>query len=654
MDWRTTFERWATERFHRSGARIGLHKEFGPELVRIRNTFEDVCPFVIDSVRDFFSRNWQGFLLRRESYFCVSPTTARYITASQAARTLGIRMPRIWDFVEAGEVVAVQRSSGRRVYRAIRADGVEKLRRHLASLLTPVEAAMVMGISKVKLRMLDRAGLVAAEQIISHTKRYNTKVLHEFCTNLVNADRPITETSARLTELRTLPFLTLIQGIRDGRLAAWFGPDGTNSLANIYLDGAEIESLSRSDSQEKMMTARKATQQLAVGHKTLAVLVKAKGTAAVWRKGYLMAVSASEVQRWSSTITTAAKVADRLGIAPTSVTRRLKQLGIVPVLATAHAEKITALWLLSDVQAVDFSKQWLTGCGQPCRAPKAARLKKLVRRPSRSIPEGNISLTHLSKLLQIDKETLRHLAIAGFLEATELTRSGHLRGVTKTSAASFERKYVSSSELARLHGLNAVGVTRRLLSLGIKSILSPGAQSRVQMCWRRRDVRKIDFAAQYMLPCGRPSSPPRCVGAKLLEPRPLGSPRLLPGAMYVHTATGILGTNSFSLRAAVEAGYIRASTRSATDKILTVVEADVHAFSSCYIFTPKLASKLGLSIRSVNRNLARLDVKPIWPGERPIHALWEKSSYDEGQLLERWVTAAGVLSEQSSLFPDKL
>ncbi|MFN4297251.1 MAG: hypothetical protein ACK4FB_10450 [Brevundimonas sp.] len=622
-------------------------------MVRIRNTFEDVCPFVIDSVRDFFSRNWQGFMLRRESYFCLSPTTPRYITASQAARTLGIRTPRIWDFVEAGEVVAVERSSGSRVYRAIRADGVEKLRRHLASLLTPVEAAMVMGISKARLRILDRVGMIAPEQIISQTKRYNTKTLHEFCTNLVNADRPITESSARLTELRTLPFLTLIQGIRDGRLAAWFGPDGTNSLANIYLDGAEIESLSRSGSQEKMMTARKATQHLRVSHKTLAALVKAQGTAAMWRKGHLMAVSASEVQRWSSTITTAAIVAHRLGIAPTSVTRRLKQVGLVPVLATAHAEKITALWLRSDVEAVDFSKQWLTECGRPCRAPKAARLQKLVRRPGRSIPEGNISLAGLSKRLQIDTETLRHLAAEGLLEATELTSAGHLRGVTKTSAASFQRKYVSSSELARLHGLAAVAVTRRLLQIGIKPILTPGAQSRVQMCWRRRDVRTIDFAAQYILPCGRPSSPPRSVGAKLLEPRPTGSPRLPPGAVYVHTATGILGTNSSSLRAAVEAGFIRASTRSATDKILTVVEADVDAFSSRYIFTPKLASKLGLSIRSVNQNLARLDVKPIWPGKRPVHALWEKSSYDEGQLLERWITAAGALSEQSSLFPDE-
>ena len=123
--------------------------------------------------------------------------------------------------------------------------------------------------------------------------------------------------------------------------------------------------------------------------------------------------------------------------------------------------------------------------------------------------------------------------------------------------------------------------------------------------------------------------------------------------MYVHTATGILGTNSCSLRAAVEAGYIRASTRSAADKILTVVEADVDTFSSRYIFTPKLASQLGLSIKSVSRNLARLNVKPIWTGKRPLHALWEKSSYDEGQLLERWVTTAGVLSEQSSLFPDE-
>lgn len=91
-------------------------------------------------------------------------------------------------------------------------------------------------------------------------------------------------------------------------------------------------------------------------------------------------------------------------------------------------------------------------------------------------------------------------------------------------------------------------------------------------------------------------------------------------------------------------------SRSTTDKVLTVVEADVLEFAGRYAFTPKLASELGLSVRSVSRNLARLGISPVWPGIRPVHALWDRQSFDIGDLLGRWTTTEGVLSEQSSLF----
>jgi len=55
----------------------------------------------------------------------------------------------------------------------------------------------------------------------------------------------------------------------------------------------------------------------------------------------------------------------------------------------------------------------------------------------------------------------------------------------------------------------------------------------------------------------------------------------------------ILGTNSCSLRAAVQRGYVGAVSQSVSGKILTVSEADVADFMERYVFTPKLASELG-------------------------------------------------------------
>lgn len=221
----------------------------------------------------------------------------------------------------------------------------------------------------------------------------------------------------------------------------------------------------------------------------------------------------------------------------------------------------------------------------------------------------------------------------------------------RISADAFQQKYVSSSEVARKHGLKASSVTRRLLSLSVKPILKGSASARVQLCWRRTDLRGIDFAQQYITPCGRPSMPATGPGARLLGPRPTGSPRLPAGAIYVHTATSLLGTNSCSLRAIVQRGYVRATSQSSVGKILTVSEADVFAFAEAYAFTPRLASESGLSPVSVARGLAHLGVQPVFKGKRPIHTLWDRSSFDPKDLLVRWITASGDLSQQSSLLP---
>ena len=236
------------------------------------------------------------------------------------------------------------------------------------------------------------------------------------------------------------------------------------------------------------------------------------------------------------------------------------------------------------------------------------------------------------------------------IEALSVSRVGHLRGVLRSSAKTFQKTYVSSSEIAAEYGLAGSAVTRRLRSLGLRPILELANNVRVQSCWRRSDIVDVDFRSQYMLPCGRPSTPSQHSEAVLLPARASGILRLGEGAIYVHVATGILGTNSSSLRAAVDAGHIRSASRSATDKVLTVIEADVLAFAERFVFTPKLAAELGLSAVSVSSNLARLQVSPIWPGARAVHALWDRRSFDTGVLLGRWVTSSGALSEQSSLF----
>ena len=79
------------------------------------------------------------------------------------------------------------------------------------------------------------------------------------------------------------------------------------------------------------------------------------------------------------------------------------------------------------------------------------------------------------------------------------------------------------------------------------------------------------------------------------------------------------------------------------------MEDDVLRFDERYVFTPKLASDNGLSVRSVSARLANLGIRPVTGGRRPVHALWERETLKGINFLERWVTATGELSEQSSL-----
>lgn len=366
----------------------------------------------------------------------------------------------------------------------------------------------------------------------------------------------------------------------------------------------------------------------------------------------MLSVSRAGVEQLATTVVTSAVIAAENGLAAAAITRRLQQLGIRPILIALPAKKVAAVWQRSDVAGLDFSSQWLTSCGLPSAPSRTKAMTLLRRSPGPPTAPDCLSLADLSKRFRIDRETIRHLALSGFLEpSAERTRANHLRGVTRFSAEMFGAEYVSSSEVARLHGLSGSAVTKRLLSLGVKPILEGSTSARVQLCWRRSDLKGIDFFQQYLTPCGLPSVPAKLAGAKLLDPRPTGSARIAPGAIHVHTATSLLGTNSCSLRAAVQRGYVAAVSQSVSGKILTVSEADVVNFAERYVFTPKLASECGLSVTSTSRGLARLGVQPVIQGRKPVHSLWDRWAFEMEDLLVRWVTASGDLSQQSSLLP---
>lgn len=652
--WDAAFQGFMVDTFGAIGRRSTIDKGKSYELFRLKSAFDGQVPHVIENVRRFFADNWHSYAFVKKSFFYDAEAAGRVLSVTSASRRLGVKAATLWKFVELGLVEAEEDRKGTRTYRTFRADGVEKLRRYLSTLLTPEEAADCLGVSLSRFRKLARARYVQHEHVVGHVKRYSPRELQAFCRSLVGAHRPPADVHVPITGLRSRYFIELIREVLDGKLDAWFGAAPITSMSNIFVDRGEAESLHRRRlawRTSAMIGTRRAEEMLGFTRRTIFALAKSTG-AAVQRndKGHVMAISSAAVEEWRDTLITADQVARPMGIAAASVARRLRQLGIVPVIRPSPEARVAGVWAKAALHDVDFTTQWVTGSGRVCCRPKRSKMKRLRLRDGRSTPEGNISFAELSGRALLDRETLRYMALNGFLQPTQINRAGCLRGVLRSSAEEFMRLYVSSGEIAKRYGLNPAAVTRRLSTMGLKPILEIDENERIRACWRREDVVGIDFHAQYVLPCGLVSAPPRCAERELLPPRRTGSPKLDKGAIYVHTASGLLGTNSSGLKAAVDAGLIRAARRSRTDKVLTVVETDVLEFVDKYVFTPKLASELGLSVKSVATNLARLQITPVWPAARPVHALWERGKLDHEVLLRRWVTAHGKLSEQSSLF----
>jgi hypothetical protein len=650
-DWRASFEQWASQRFSRTEVKIGLHRDHGPELNRIRAAFGEVCPFVIDDLRSFLSKDWQGFLLRRESYFCTEPRVARFIPASKAARILGINISRVVSFVRSGVIEALERTSASRSYTALRADSVEQLRRHLASLLTHQDAAMVLGISEGQVRKLRRAGYLFSEIIINHAHRFNPAHLRSFCEGLSSDSANFSDDLVRLSQVKRLRFLDVIKRVRNGHILAYYDPNGIVSLENVYVRKDDIECMRAVNHWHETIgasvSAGQALKVLRIGYPTLKALVEQRLIeGASEPSGMLRAIDRTSLLALRAICTNAFEVASQHGLAPAAVTRRLKDLGYTPLLSGQPARKIAAVWRLKDVEGVDFKTQWVTGCGRLAKlATDGQGISLPNRRAGRPIAKNCRSLGDVGRELVIDPETLRHLALAGFMEPGGFARNGHLLGVTRESVTRFATQYVSSSDIGIRHGLRGSSVTRRILSLGVSPILSPSDHQRVALCWLREDLAGMDFFTQWMTPCGLPSPPAKSQHARLLPRRPKGSPRLGAGSVYVHVATARLGTNSSSLRAVVDLGMIRSGSTSVTGKVLTVSERDVDEFDALYAFTPKIAAEMGLSATGITKQLRRLGAAPVMRGTRPVHTLWSRSDVEAIDLLQRWELSSADASQ---------
>lgn len=637
LDWRPTFEAWAEDRFATQNA-VGLRWQFGPELTFIQNAFEDICPFVVEDLRQYLSTKWQGFMLRNRSYFCVKPSTPRFLTLTQATKLLGIPPRVIRNYVETGFIAAFESSQGTRRYLALRVDSVEKLRRHLAGMLTAEQAGAAFGVSAHRIMDLYRAGYVRPAVRVSRKPRFDPSELQRFCSSIGSPTKAAVDAVCVATT-RTVAFIDLIRHISEGRVHAWFGSSAQVGFDNLFVSQAALEECRRSQgASEPFVANHRAAIRLNLEGRTLSAFVRALDLSAVWEGGRLIAISELAVKEWEGRILTSGRVGADHGLSGAAVNRRLVQLGITPLMATCSSQKVSAVWLSEDLERVDFSAQWITATGRHCSPAIGGAMRLIDTRKGPTIGQNDVSLVELQKTLHINRDTLSLLARKGFLEPGGLTKASHLRGVTRRSAEAFNATYVSSTEVSRLTGLSAIAATRRILAHGIEPITLGASSTRYQFCWKRSEIAQIDFVARYKNAHGFWSKPPSGEYAAI-EARRAGE---AGRAIAYRVAIDFLGTNSASLRFAIDQGFIGVTKMTVRGSVSALEEEGVMAFSRKYVFTPQLSTETGISENALAKALRLRGVQPVFSGRAPIQALWDRDSLNLGDLLGAWARSDPV------------
>lgn len=627
-DWRPTFLAWAHTRFG-GEAGVGIHRNLGRELQRLRWAFQNTCPFILAELRAYLSTTWQGFMLRRGSFFCTAPDKPRFLTLSDASKLLGVSPRSLRNLVASGLVSAVEGPPSKRRYLAIRADGIETIRRYIADLLPPERAGLEFGVSARRIGDLARAGLITPVLRVSKKPRFDAGELRRFCASLASpTDKP--DELVSITVTKKVRFIHLVSLIREGRLAAWFGSSMTAGFDNLFVAKDALEKVRLDDMPgARLISTFRACERLQLDNRTLATFVREVGLRAKWRWGNLIAVGEEDVEKWEGGLTTSGRIGAPLGLSGAAVSRRLKQLGFSPLSPSSSQDKVSAVWLKAEVEEVDFSSQWLSASGRLCQPAKGGRMRLINTRTGPTIGPDDVSLVQLQRSMHINRTTLSLLARAGFLAPGGLTRAGHLRGVSRASAELFDKQYISSTAISLRYGLSAISITRRILATGATPILEGHSSARYQFCWRRIDIEKIDFECSLRNRHGRRHNAPKSdyLDLTLSESEPEGS------AVVTRVALNFLGTNAASLRAAIERGLLSAAQVSAKGSIIAVYAGEVRRFADEYGYTPKLSSELGISENALLKTLKLRGAIPIIPGKAPSQALWRRAELDLTDIL---------------------
>ena len=369
LDWPAGLHGWLKAQ-GLQGRSPGMRQTFGSALDRILATLRGPdFNLLRQELRQWLAEKWDGGFVRPWSPLFTKASAPTVVSASSAARRLGVSPTTVAGMLDRGELEGKRQLVRSRRVNLISSEGIERTIRELANALTADEAGAFLGVSGSQVRVLARAQLlvsVGRNHGKGRLRRYSRSALErlveQIASRSADAAHPEELTAvATVAAERVVSTMSVISAILAGRLAVWkFAADPSAPGLERY--GVDVRhaiddraAASGKAVLERCLSVRQGAKALSVSVRMVPVLVAAGclATAGGTGGGKLRkrTLTRASVSRFHAEYVMARELASSLKTSTRSIGHRLGAAGARPVVEGDSQAGISSVWRRAGIDA---------------------------------------------------------------------------------------------------------------------------------------------------------------------------------------------------------------------------------------------------------------------------------------------------------------
>ncbi|MFH5926904.1 hypothetical protein [Roseomonas xinghualingensis] len=354
LDWPGGLHRWLATLGGGEPSGAGVRGAFGPQLRRMLASLKEAgFPFLHRELRDWLAR-WEGGRVKPWSPLYIDRPEGAPLTAADAAQGLGVSKGRIPRLVASALLPARTVRGGGRLFRMFQSTDIAALRARCAAAVTATEAARQLGVTPGQARRIVRAGLLEALRnppgrtpgtyVEPSAVTEFGRRLDAACSGRASEGPSLADLAGRGHAALVGTLLAAARGKVE--LLALSKAPGAPTLARYA-----VPATLAAGATEATMTVREAARALAVHPRMIPALVGAGCLTVSASPGQTLtrrAVRAASVAAFPAVYATSGTLAAARGTSTRSLIRRLEAAGVRPVVAPDPRRGLSSVWRLAD------------------------------------------------------------------------------------------------------------------------------------------------------------------------------------------------------------------------------------------------------------------------------------------------------------------